>query len=109
MKYIGIFLFSIFLSSVSQIILKVSAVERHDNIIKEYLNLKTVSAYGLLCMSSLITVWVYRYLPLSIGTVLESCSYIFVAGLGGIFLKEYISKRKLVGLCCIIAGILICV
>lgn len=107
MIYVGIFLLSVFLSSVSQTILKKSATEMHENAMKEYLNLKVVLAYGIFFVSSLITVWAYRYIPLSVGTVLESCGYIFVTVLGYIFLKEHISKRKLVGICCIFVGILI--
>ena len=38
MKHILIFLLSVFVSSVSQILLKKSANTTHDNVIKEYLH-----------------------------------------------------------------------
>lgn len=107
MKYIIIFLFSVFISSVSQIILKKSANEEHKNALQEYLNVKVILAYGMFFLSSLITILAYKYVPLSMGPILESSGYIFVAVLGYIFLKEHVGKRKLLGLCCIFVGIII--
>lgn len=107
MLYIGIFLISVFISSVSQIILKSSANKGEKSFLQEYLNAKVITAYGLFFLSSLITILAYKYVPLSMGPILEASGYIFVAVLGVIFLKERIGKRKLVGLCCIVAGIVI--
>ena len=107
MQYIGIFLISVFISSVSQIILKSSASREKKNLIQEYLNMKVILAYGLFFLSSLITILAYKYVPLSMGTILEASGYIFVAMLGVVFLKEKIGKRKFVGLCCIIIGIVV--
>ena len=107
MQYIGIFLISVFISSVSQIILKSSASREKKNLIQEYLNMKVILAYGLFFLSSLITILAYKYVPLSLGTILEASGYIFVAMLGVVFLKEKIGKGKFVGLCCIIIGIVV--
>lgn len=105
MIYIIIFLLSVLIAAVSQIILKKSADKHYDSIVKEYLNPKTILAYGMFFISSLVTVLAYRGVPLSLGPVLEASGYIYVAILGAIFLKEKISKRKLVGLIIIILGI----
>lgn len=107
MRYILVFLFSVFISSVSQTILKKSANEEHKSALSEYLNVKVIVAYGIFFMSSLITVFAYRYVPLSLGTILESSGYIFVTVLGYFFLKEQVSKRKLMGLGCILFGIIV--
>lgn len=107
MRYIVLFLFSVFISSVSQILLKISAIEEHKNVIKEYLNAKVICAYGIFFAASLLTVLAYRYVPLSMGPILEASGYIFVSVLGYIFLKERISRRKLIGLMFIILGIVI--
>lgn len=107
MLYIGVFLVSVFISSVSQIILKSSADKEKKSFLQEYLNVKVITAYGLFFVSSLITILAYKYVPLSMGPILEASGYIFVAVLGFLFLKERIGKRKLAGLCCIIAGITI--
>lgn len=49
----------------------------------------------------------YKYVPLSMGPVLESSGYIFVTILGVLVLKEKISKRKLLGMTVIIIGIVV--
>lgn len=105
--YIGLFIFSVFISSVSQIMLKKSAGKQYENKLKEYLNFPVMFAYGLFFMSSLMTVLAYKFVPLSLGPVLEASGYIFVTILGYIFLKEKASKKKILGLMVIIAGIVV--
>lgn len=106
-RYIGIFLFSVFISSISQIILKKCAGKEYDSKLKEYLNVPVILAYGIFFLSTLITMIAYRYVPLSLGPILESSGYIFVTILGAIFLKEKITRRKLMGLSLILVGILV--
>lgn len=105
--YVAIFLVSVFVSSVSQIILKKSAGKTYDSKIKEYMNFPVIFAYGLFFMSSLLTVLAYKYVPLSMGPILESTGYIWVSILGYFILKEGISKKKIIGLVTIIAGIIV--
>lgn len=106
-KYIGLFLFSVFISSVSQIILKSSTKKEYKTVIEEYLNPKVIFAYGIFFASSLLTVFAYKYVPLSLGPVLEASGYIYVAILGYLFLKEKLTKRKILGLAIILLGIVI--
>jgi drug/metabolite transporter (DMT)-like permease len=103
----GIYLLSVFVSSVSQILLKKSAQENHKNKLAEYLDIRVIVAYGMFFGATLITVTALKVIPVSMGTVLESAGYIFVTILGMIFLKEKVSKRKWRGLLIIVAGILI--
>lgn len=107
MKYICFFLFSVFISAVSQTVLKISANEKHKNVLYDYLNIKVILAYAIFFVSSLITVYAYRFVPLSMGVVLEASGYIFVTMLGHVFLKEKVGKRKLAGLAFILIGIII--
>lgn len=107
MKYILIFLVSVLISSLSQVLLKISAEKEHSNIWQEYLNLRTIGAYGLFFISTLITVIAYKYVSLSMGAVLEASGYIFVTVFGMLILKEKVGKRKLIGLILILIGILV--
>lgn len=106
-SYYGIFLFSVFISSVSQIILKKSANIKYENPIREYLNIRVIVSYSIFLLSSFVTIYAYKFVPLSIGPVLESAGYIFVTVLGYIFLKERVGKKKLLGLACILCGIVV--
>lgn len=103
----GIFIFSVFISSVSQIMLKKSALRHYDSKINEYLNPLVIVAYGIFFTSSLITMFAYKYVPLSMGPILESTGYIFVGILSYFILKEKLSKRILTGMAFILLGIII--
>lgn len=103
--YIAIFVLSVFLSSVSQILLKISAGKSYDNAIREYLNPRVILAYGLFFASTLVTVVAYKYVPLSMGPILEATGYIFVTILGYLILKESVSRKKILGIVLILLGI----
>lgn len=100
-----IFVLSVFMSSISQVMLKMSANKTYTDKIKEYLNSTVIIAYGLFFLSTIITVFAYKYIDLSTGTILESIGYVFVAVLGYIFLEERFSKKKIIGIFLIIFGI----
>ncbi len=105
--YVAIFLFSVLVSSISQILLKKSADKKCDNVIKEYLNPVVIVAYFMFFASSLITTIAYKGVSLSTGPLLEATGYIWVTSLGAIFLKEKVNIRKILGVALIIAGIVI--
>ena len=107
MFYIGLFLFSVFISAVSQIVLKTSANQKHDSWLKDYLNAKVIIAYSIFFVSSFITIFAYRGVPFSLGPMLEATGYIWVAALGYVFLKEKVTNKKKIGLMLIVAGIMI--
>jgi drug/metabolite transporter (DMT)-like permease len=105
--FICLFLFSVFISSISQIILKKSANAEHQSSIREYLNFKVIFAYGIFFVSSLLTMLSYKKVPLSMGAIFEATGYIWVTILGYFILKENVNKKKIIGLCIIIIGIVI--
>jgi multidrug transporter EmrE-like cation transporter len=92
---------------VSQIILKSSADMKYDNKLKEYLNPRVIIAYGIFFFATLVTVYAYKGIPLSVGPILETTGYLWISLLGYFILKEKISRRKLIGLVIVVAGIII--
>lgn len=106
-SYILIFLSSVFISSISQIILKKSANAEHRSFKEEYLNLPVITAYALFFASTLLTAWAYKGTALTLGTVLEATGYVWVGVLGVLVLKEKMSMRKFLGNVMIVGGILI--
>lgn len=102
-----IFLFGVFISSLSQIILKKSANTKYSSKIKEYLNPSVIFAYIIFFGATLCSLLAYTVIPLSFGPIFESAGYIFVAVLSRLFLKEKISRKKVLGLSVIIIGIII--
>lgn len=105
--YISVFLIGVLVSSAAQIRLKKSALIQHNSIIKEYLNLRVIGAYGIFVCATLCTMYAYKGIPLSMGPILSSTEYIFVAMLAYFFLKEKISRRKIFGLAIIVVGVII--
>lgn len=105
--YSGIYILGVIISAFAQILLKKSANIERESKIKEYLNFKTMFAYGIFFGATLCTVISYQYVPLSMGPILGTTEYIFVAILSYFLLKEKISKKKLIGLITIILGVFI--
>lgn len=105
MNYIIIFLCSVFISSVSQIILKKSADVEYKNVIQEYMNIKVVVAYSMFFASTVLTMYAYKGVPLSFGVLLEASGYIYIPVLSYLFLGEKITRLKVVGALLIILGI----
>ena len=102
-----IFVAGVFISSVSQIILKKSADIEYPNKIREYLNGRVIFSYIIFFGATLCSILAYTRIPLSLGPILESSGYIFVAVMSRLFLKEKITKQKMLGLSIIIIGIII--
>ncbi|WKY44811.1 EamA family transporter [Eubacteriaceae bacterium ES2] len=105
--YFVLYLVSVLVASLSQVILKKSALMKYETRIKEYLNPYVIGAYGFFFISAFMTTMAYKVVPLTIGPVLESTGYIYIGVLSLLILKEKLSRRKLLGNILIIAGIFI--
>lgn len=96
---------SVVIASVSQVLLKKSALRTYHTVVKEYLNPYVICGYGLLVVSMLLTVYAYSGMDYKNGPVIESMGNVIVLILGYFVFGEKISIRKLFGIVCIIAGI----
>ena len=105
--YSGIMLLGTFISSVSQVLLKKAAMKEYSSKIREYLNLQVIVAYILFFATTLICIFAYRVVPLSLGPVLEATSYVYVTLFGVFLFRETVSKRKLLALILIVIGVII--
>ena len=106
-KYIVVFLFSVLISSISQIILKKSASSDHKSLLKEYLNPRVIIAYFFFFFSTLLTMFAYKGVPLSLGSLIEAVGYIYIPVLSYFFLNEKITKKAVLGSIFIICGIIV--
>lgn len=96
-----------FISAVSQVILKKAADKTYENKIREYLNVPVMAAYSIFVVATLLSVFAYKVVPLSMGPILESTSYIYVTVFGVAIFKEKLTVRKIIALFLIILGIVI--
>lgn len=100
-------LLGIFISAMSQIMLKKATLKKYDSIFKEYLNPLVIFSYGLYVVTTVLTVVAYKEIPLSLGMVLETTGYFYVTVLGVVILGEKLNMKKVVSLLMIIVGIMI--
>ncbi len=105
--YACILLVGVFISAVSQVLLKKEAQVVHKGKIQEYLNLRVIIAYTMFVGTTLLSVLAYKGIPLSMGPVLEATSYIYVTVFGVKIFHEKVGKRKIIALILILSGIVV--
>lgn len=103
--YAGLLLLGTFIGAISQVMLKKAAQRHYDAPLAEYLNPLVVGAYVLFVGTTLMGVLAYRGIPLSMGPVLESTSYLYVTFFGACFFGEKVTPKKLLALALILGGI----
>ena len=105
--YVMIFAIGVFLSAVSQVLLKKAALKKYENKFREYINVYVTLGYGILFLTTFFSIFAYKKLPLSMGPIIQTTSYIYVAIFGKLFFGETIGRRKVMAFVVIFAGILI--
>ena len=66
-----------------------------------------ISAYTIFVLATFLSVFAYKVVPLSMGPILEATSYIYITIFGVTIFKEKLTKRKVIALITIIAGIVV--
>lgn len=105
--YSLVLLVGVFVSAVSQVMLKKAAMKQYASKLREYLNPLVVFAYVLFVGTTLLSILAYRGIPLSLGPVLESTSYFYVTVFGVVIFHEKIDKQKIIALILIFTGIIV--
>lgn len=105
LTHASLILLGTFLASVSQVILKKAAMQKHETILSEYLNPLVIGAYSIYLITTLLSVLAYRGIPLSMGPILESTSYAYVTFFGVRIFGERMTRRKWIALALIVLGI----
>lgn len=105
--YACILLVGVFVSAISQVMLKKAAQKKYASKIKEYLNPLVIFAYILFVGTTFISIIAYKGIPLSMGPILESTSYLYVTIFGVAIFKEKLNKKRVIALILILCGIII--
>lgn len=106
-QYVVLYLIGVFVSSISQVLLKKATFRQYKNCVAEYLNVRVIGAYVLFFLCTMMTVFSYKGLPLNMGPVLETTGYIYVTFFGVVIFKEKLTAKKVIALAMIVIGILI--
>lgn len=102
--YMIVMFLSVSAASVSQLLLKKSAMKTYASIVKEYVNPLVIGGYAILFLSMFLTIYAYSGMDYKNGPIIESFGNVIVLVLGYLFLKEKISLKKLIGIVCIMVG-----
>lgn len=105
--YVLILLVSVFLSSVSQVMLKKASMRQYASPMQEYCNPLVITAYAIFFATTALTVYAYKGVPLTMGPVLEATGYFYVSIFGVIFFHEKFTQRKFCALVLIVLGIIV--
>lgn len=106
-EFLILYIVSVFLASVSQVLLKKAALRTHKNTIAEYTDKYVILGYGLFLICTMLTMIAYKGIPLSIGAMLETTGYIYVTIFGVVIFHEKINIKKIIALAFILIGIII--
>ena len=104
-RYALLLLLGVFISAISQVMLKMAALKTYDSKVGEYLNPLVISAYALFVFTTFLSIFAYKGIPLSMGPLLEATSYIYVTLFGITIFHEKMSPRKWASLLLILLGI----
>lgn len=105
--YYALGILSVVIASFSQILLKKGAMKHYDSFIREYLNVCVISGYVFMFGSVFLTMIAYRGLDFMNVPVLEAIGYVLVPVLSYFFFKEKLTRKKVMGIACILAGIIV--
>lgn len=107
LPYVLIALVGVFVSGIGQVLLKKSANKTYDSPLREYLNPLVIMGYVLFVGSTLLSVYAYKGIPLSMGEILDATGYIYVTLFGVTIFHERLNHKKVLALCLIVAGIVV--
>ena len=105
--YGAIYALGVFFAAVAQVMLKMEAMKPHDSLAREYLNPMVIGAYTIFVGTTLLTILAYTVIPISLGCVLESTSYLYVTAFGIYIFHEKVNTKKLVAIGLIILGVIV--
>lgn len=98
---------AVIISAFSQIFLKKSAKKMYESVIREYLNPYVIIGYGMMVITTVLTILAYKGLDYKNGPVIESLGYVLIMFLSLFFFGEKITWKKLVGNGLVVLGIII--
>ena len=105
--YMMILVVATVFSAFSQVLLKQSARREHANWIREYLNWRVITAYGISFAVLFANTYAYTGVDMRFGPVIDTFTYVFVMVFSFVLLKEKFTRGQLIGNLIIISGVLI--
>lgn len=101
-------LLGVFISSCAQLLMKASAVKKkQSSILEKFLNIRIMTAYSMMMLSSLISVLCLRYLQLKYVPMIEAAGFLWVPLLSFLILREKPTRYNVIGGIIIVSGMIL--
>ena len=101
-------LLGVFISSCAQLLMKASAVKKkQSSILEKFLNIRIMTAYSMMMLSSLISVLCLRYLQLKYVPMIEATGFLWVPLLSFLILREKPTRYNVIGGIIIVSGVIL--
>jgi drug/metabolite transporter (DMT)-like permease len=94
----------VFIASCAQILLKKAADSKPVGFIKRYINLKVISAYFLMFVSTVTNVLAFKKIDLKFAQIFDATSIVWVTIFAALFFGEKPTLRRIVGIALVIVG-----
>ena len=106
--YYVVVITSVFIAALSQLLLKSSSKDEHENVIREYLNWKVICGYGMMGVSLLMNIFAMsKGVQVKEVSIIESLSYLFVPAMSFFAFKEKLSWQKIGAIAVIMVGVVV--
>lgn len=99
--------FAAFIAVVAQLFLKTEANTEHKSFLAKFLNWRVILSYVIMLGSMLLNVIAQKEVDLKVYPIMDASGFLWVALLSFVFLKEKISKRRLLAIGLVFVGILV--
>ena len=94
-------------TSIAHLLLKKGSVISTDNQLKMYFHPYSITAYIIFAIVAFLSIYAMKGLDLKVFFALSSLTYICIPILSFIFLKESVTRNKLIGIIMISIGVII--
>jgi drug/metabolite transporter (DMT)-like permease len=94
-------------TGVAHLLLKKGTVVSAEKHMKMYLHPLSIAAYVIFAIVAFLSIYAMKGLDLKVFFALNSLTYIFIPVLSFIFLKESVTRNKLIGIVLISIGVII--
>lgn len=104
--YFLLLILTCLVSAISQVLLKKAAQKEYSSFLRQYLNIRVITAYVMFFFVIVGNTFVLKYIPLTVmNPIAETLPYILSIFFGYFFFNEKINIRKICGAVIIIIGI----
>lgn len=98
---------AVIIASASQVLLKKKASKAPKNFFKKFLNGPVILSYLLLFLSMALNSLALREMDMTVLPCITATSFLWIMVLSAIFLGEKPTRRKVIGIVMILAGVVV--